>query len=205
MACMLMAVGAGASNQIGTFWFVQKAGAGSPEEVADDLLMNNGHVITNLNQTGLSCSRVSDGDDLVYSITWTGDDFNGDATNDTFSFDLRVEGFSGSTYSYSTNAGESSMTLLGSSTDVTAINNTWGVGGDFDVDAGESLRFTVENFSVSVPGFMAEFNGAISMVAMESNGGRDHALIRGEGTNLNASIFRLQPQAMHFPEWILLS
>ncbi|VGO12223.1 hypothetical protein PDESU_00774 [Pontiella desulfatans] len=189
MACMLMAVGAGASNQIGTFWFVQKAGAGSPEEVADDLLMNNGHVITNLNQTGLSCSRVSDGDDLVYSITWTGDDFNGDATNDTFSFDLRVEGFSGSTYSYSTNAGESSMTLLGSSTDVTAINNTWGVGGDFDVDAGESLRFTVENFSVSVPGFMAEFNGAISMVAMESNGGRDHALIRGEGTNLNASIF----------------
>jgi hypothetical protein len=34
------------------FWFSQKAGAGSEAALADDLIFNNGQVITNLNAAG---------------------------------------------------------------------------------------------------------------------------------------------------------
>ena len=137
-AALLLGVGISSAE---SFWFALKAGAGSESALADDLIVNNGHAITNLNAGEMTCTRTNAGDGLIYSISWEGDDFDGDGTNDTLSFELRVEGFDGSTYTYSTNAFESSMTALGATSDVTSIDNTWGVGGDYDVDAGQSLRF----------------------------------------------------------------
>jgi hypothetical protein len=177
------------------FWFSLKAGAGSGSALAGDLIVNNGHVITNLNAAGLSCVQTNNGDDLLYSIIWTGSDFDGDATNDTLSFELRVEGFDGSTYSYSTNAFESSMTALGASSDVTTIGNTWGVDGDFDVDAGESLRFSITNVQMSAPGYIG---GLTDVTVIEPDGGREHLLILGEGTGLVGLDFSAPTAALNF-------
>jgi hypothetical protein len=182
-----------------TLWFSQKAGAGSGSAVAGDLILNNGRVITNLSASGLSCIRTNAGDDLLYSIVWVSNDFNGDGTNDTLSFDLRVEGFTNSTYTYSTNAGQSSMTALGASSDVTAISNTWGVGGDYDVDAGQSLRFSVTNVQVSAPGCVGTFGGFTGVKVIESNGGHDHLLILGEGTGLDSKNFSTPDATYTFP------
>jgi hypothetical protein len=146
-------------------------------------------VITNLTAEGLSCIRTNDGDDLLYVVSWSGNDFDGDSANDTLSFELRVDGFTGSTYSYSTNAGQSSMTALGASSDVTAINDTWGVGGDYDVDAGQSLRFSITNVQVSAPGTIGAVEGFTAMNALEPNGGNSHRLIFGEGSELVSKEF----------------
>ncbi len=178
--CLLLAGVSPAAN----LWFSQKAGIGG-----DNLVMNNGRVITNLAAAALSCTRTGISDDLLYSVSWSGNDFDGDATNDTFSFDLRAEGFAGSAYTYSTNAFESSMTALGASSDVTSISNVWGVGGDYDVDAGQSLRFSVTNVQVSVPGYIGVFGGFTGVRVIEPNGGNTHQLVLGEGTGLDAKVF----------------
>jgi hypothetical protein len=67
--------------------------------------------------------------------------------------------------------------LLGASSDVTAIGNTRG-GGNYDVDAGQSLRFSV-----------AAFDGFTGVAVMEPNGGNSHLLILGEGTGLAGKEF----------------
>ena len=163
------------------------AGAGSDTALAGDLAVNNGQVITNLNAAELTCTRTNVGAALIYSVVWSGSDFNGNGTNDTLSYELRVEGFDGSTYTYSTNAFESSMTALGAPSDVTVIGNIWGVGGDNDVDAGQSLRFSITNVQLSAPGCIAEFDGFT--VEVIEPGGREHRLILGEGIGLDGKEF----------------
>ncbi|CAA6692734.1 MULTISPECIES: putative glycoside hydrolase [unclassified Lentimonas] len=170
------------------FWFTAAANAGGANAVAEDMIVNTGHGYATLDAPGLSCVRTQDGADLVYAVTWSGSDYDGDGANDTFTFDLRVKAFSGSTYTYDATPGLSSVTL-GSASDVTDINGNLGVGDDYDLDAGESLQITVENAAVSASGFVATFDGFKQMDVLETNGGRDHAHIRGVGTNLDSGIF----------------
>ena len=180
------------------FWFSLNAWAGTHNAGTDDLFLNNGRYLADLNVSGLSCTRTTYGDDLLYSIRWMGNDFNGDSVSDTLSFDLRVEGFTGSTLTYSSESGASAMTALGSPSDVTDIGNTWGVKGDFDVDEAQSLRFSVSNLQVSARGYVAEFQGFIGIGAMESDGGREHRLVLGEGTGLESREFDVPEQAFTF-------
>jgi hypothetical protein len=167
---------------VSAFWFKAKPGTTN----AADLEVNTGRIIRNLSSTALTYTRAANGDDLVYSVVWNGSDFNGDSTNDTISFDLRVEGFSGTNYIYSATNGASSVTL-GNSASVYAGNGLWGIGSDKDLDAGESLRFSVENVYLSSTGYTAKVDGFVSFYLDEVSG-NGHKIIIGEGTGLNSGL-----------------
>jgi hypothetical protein len=181
-----------------SLWFVATAGTGENDT---DLQINTGRRIRNLSSPDMSYSTASDGDDRVHSVSWSGSDFDGDGTNDTVSFDLRVEGFSDSTYHYENTGtiildddtvvpdedavevetGTASMTGLGSSDVVSGNSNGWGVGTDYDLDAGQTLRFTVENLQISTAGgYLEGFVG----VQLNEGSGYGHILIIGEGLDL---------------------
>ena len=179
-------------------WFSMTPLAGTNNAIADDILLNNESNSSKLGisnglslsgSTDLQCTRSTDGDDLVYNVTWSGNDYDGDGNEDTVSFDLRVKAYSGATYNFSSTSGESSITSLGGGDQVTENNGLWGVGSDFDVDEGESLEFTIENINVSASGFMGEVNGFTSF-GLNEIGGFDHSHIRGEGvgSGLNSGI-----------------
>ena len=173
--------------------------AGTDDGVENDLILNNGSHISMLGVTNgkdlfgsgdLQSTRSTDGNDLVYSMIWSGNDYDGNGTKDTLSFDLRVKAYSGAAYTYSTTAGESSVTSLGGAAIVTEDNGRWGVesnldleeeeGLDVDIDEGESLEFIIENINVSVSGFDVELFGFTSF-GLNETGGNSHTHIRGEG------------------------
>ena len=174
---LTLAVADGVQGPASALWFKAK-----PVE----LEVNTGRIIRNLSSTALTYTEAVVGDDLVYSISWAGSDFDGDNANDTISFDLRLEGFSGSSYTYSTNAASSSVTV-GSSVGATAGSVEWGIGSDKDLDAGESLRFSVENMFVSASGTTATVDGFIA-ISFDELGGHSHKIIIGEGGGLDSFV-----------------
>ncbi|VGO13135.1 hypothetical protein PDESU_01689 [Pontiella desulfatans] len=165
-----------------TLWFVATGGTG---EEPLDLQINTGRRIRNLSSPDLSYSSNTDGDDMVHAVKWSGSDFDGDGANDTVSFDLRVAGFAGSVYSYDAGSEAASMTALGKPAAVRGNKAGWGVGKDLDLDAGETLRFSVENLKLSTPG-VGDIGHFVGMQMTETDGGKNHVLMVGEGENLNA-------------------
>lgn len=165
-----------------TLWFVTTGGNGTD---VLDLQINTGRRIRNLSSPHLSYSAAADGDDNIYSVSWSGSDFDGDGANDKVTFDLRVEGFVGSTYRYDADTEASSMTALGGGAAVSGGSAGWGVGADMDLDAGETLRFSVENLKLSTPGG-GEVGRFVGMQMVEPNRGKNHILIVGEGEGLES-------------------
>jgi len=168
------------------------------------IIINNGEAISDLSNEKLTCTVADNNTNLVYSISWTGDDFDRDGSNDTLSFDLRVEAFDGSAYSYSETEGESSVTELGSeatlysavddndTTDDSDDSGYWDIEDDNSYDGiavGQSLRFSIENITVSAIDYSAEFDGFTDMSVIETKGGRDHLHIRGFGEDLDSGEF----------------
>ncbi|VGO13138.1 hypothetical protein PDESU_01692 [Pontiella desulfatans] len=176
----------GVADRSSTLWFVATGGNGTDNL---NLQINTGRRIRNLSSPDLSYTAAADGDAMVYSASWGGSDFDGDGVNDLVSFDLRVEGFSGSTFTYedsgTTNMGAASMTMLGSPAVVSGNSEGWGVGTDEDLDAGETLRFSVENLQLSTPG-VGDVGSFVGMRMVEPNGGNNHVLIVGEGVDLES-------------------
>ncbi|VGO13047.1 hypothetical protein PDESU_01601 [Pontiella desulfatans] len=162
-------------------WFVATGGSGADPL---DLQVNTGRRIRNISSPDMSYALTVDGDEKVYSASWSGSDFDGDGVNDTVSFDLRVEGFSGSTHTYDSTTGTASMTALGSADAVAGDGSGWGVGADGDLDAGQTLRFSVENLTLSTPGGVME--GFVGMQLVEPGGGNNHVLMVGAGDDLDA-------------------
>ena len=178
-----------------TLWFVTTGGDGAHDM---DLQVNTGRRIRNLSSPDLEYSAAADGNDRVYSVSWSGSDFDGDGSNDTVSFDLRVEAFSGSAVQLNAktknkrsrankgaNANVASMTALGKAARVSGSRDGWGVGTDMDLDAGETLRFSVENLRLSTPG-VGDSGHFVGMKMVEPNGGKGHTLMVGEGKNLES-------------------
>jgi len=166
-----------------TLWFVATGGSG---EEPQDLQVNTGRRIRDLSSPHLSYSTKADGDDMVHAVQWSGSDFNGDGANDTVSFDLRVEGFTGSNPTYDDDTESASMTRVGRPADVRGNKEGWGVGKDLDLDAGESLRFSIENLKLSTPGKEGEVGSFVGMQMTEVDGGKGHTLMVGEGEDLEA-------------------
>ena len=126
-------------------------------------------------------------------------DIDNNGTKDLVSFNLRIKGYREATYTYSTEKNASSVTDYGLQSDITIINNTWGVFGDYDVDAGESLVYEIENFTINE--LSSEYSASLNFSyadLIEPNAGRDHTMIFGFGTSLesqeidsNKSVFPL--------------
>ncbi len=161
------------------------------------LSVEDGFKITTLVSDELSCIQRADGDSIIYSVLWNGNDFNRDDINDTLTFDLRVEGFSNSVFSYDELDGQSSMTSLGNPSpfnylvnDENATVSFWDIEGDLGegITQGQSLRFSVENISVSLNNYNVTFSGFNTINVIETKAGHSHSHIRGQGTGLNSGI-----------------
>ncbi|MCX7013820.1 MAG: putative glycoside hydrolase [Candidatus Sumerlaeota bacterium] len=165
-------------------WFL----CGAPDEDGSELSrfqVNTGRRIRDLSSPDLRCESKQDGDSFVHHVSWTGSDVNGDSQKDTIRFDLRVAGFEGSAVSYGPSG--ASMTALGRKASAPSFRDgSWGVGKDTTLDTGESLRFSIENFSASC-GSEARFEGFVSFELRESGRGNSHVLVIGEGENLQAA------------------
>ncbi|MDF7806349.1 putative glycoside hydrolase [Pontiellaceae bacterium B12219] len=168
----------------GQLWFSVTPNAGTPSAVSSDLQLNNGHHASTLASSDLTCVQTRDGNDLIYTVGWSGNDFDADGTADTLTFDLRVTGYAGTSFIYSTDAGGSSISALGSAGLATVSDGRWGVGADADLDEGESLLVRVENVQFSVPGFAASGYG-FTKFGLNEISGYNHAHIRGEGIGSN--------------------
>lgn len=93
----------------------------------------------------VTITTATDGNDAILSLSITDQDLDGvGGDNDTLSWDVRVKGYTGG--SYTLNGNDSSATL-GTSTLVGTTDNEFGVS-EADlrfVNAGESLQYSVEN------------------------------------------------------------
>ena len=171
------------ADRSSTLWFTATGGVNGDEL---DLQVNTGRRIRNLTSPDLSYTLTADGNDKVYTGTWSGSDFDGDGFNDTVSFDLRVQGFAGSSFTYDSETDSASMTELGGTSSVNGDSNGWSVGEDnLDLDAGETLRFAIENLYVSTSGGVVK--GFMGSTLAEPHGGNNHVLIIGEGEDLEVT------------------
>lgn len=158
-----------------------------------DLDNSNGIGNNDLNVGGsnanLTVSRSLTGGDYLLNISYTGADYDGDLSNDTLSYTVRVSGMSGNTVSSSLTAygaGTSGAVALdGSAATVgEAVAASWdlfGVGNN--MASGETLIFTVENISVDVAGYTGTFDGFSGFTA-QSSGASEALSIVGTGTGL---------------------
>jgi len=177
------------------FWITLRPQAGTASGADTDLVLANGYRSVNLSSPDLSCTRVDNGSNWVYQITWTGNSLFGDAGAETLQFNVVVEAFSGATYVYSADENASSVTSLGNDSTPTDIDNNWGVGTDYDIDAGESIRmsqqdFTVDGVDLASSGLALVENEFTNMKVIETNEGYAHKIIFGVGTNLAAASFQ---------------
>jgi hypothetical protein len=134
-------------------------------------------------------------DQFLYSVTYTGADYDGDSSNDTLTFDLRVAGMAGNTVSSGFADGtnqtgtDGSVTLDGSAVSV-GTTGTGFVVGDTNMGNGDTLIFTVENLLVSVAGYSATFDGFDAVRLFQTSGtGNSHVGVIGAGTGLYAEQF----------------
>ncbi|MDF7823562.1 putative glycoside hydrolase [Pontiellaceae bacterium B12227] len=165
-------------------WFSMTPPAGTISAGPSDLLLNNEHHASTLASPDLTCVQTTDGNDLIYTVGWTGNDFDADGSEDTITFDLRVKAYTGTSFNYSADPASSSIVGLGSAGDVTEDNGRWGVGTDIDLDEGESLHFQVENVQISVENYTAEIDG-FTAFGLNEVAGNTHKHIRGEGIGSN--------------------
>ncbi len=133
-------------------------------------------------------SAAADGNDVVYSWSRTGN-LDGLGTNDTLSFDLRHEAFTGSSFS-------SPNVTLGSSFDLGgATNQHFGPNGDLDNN--QSFRLSIENITFTQGeglGWEATFNGFSDMAKFISEaedvyiGTTDAEIVSAAGVPLSSPL-----------------
>lgn len=143
------------------------------------------------NDNNLTVSRTLVSGDYLYAITYSGADYDGDTFNDTLSFTVRVNGFTGSTVAHglssaNTTTNSASATISTTDADVTLnINSRTGAGwtvANSNMNNGNTLKFTLESLTVSAAGYGASFNG-FSGFRYEEDGGFGHGYVIGEGNS----------------------
>lgn len=151
-------------------------------------------------------SGVASGDSYIYSVTYTGADYDGDAVNDTLAFDVLVEGWSGSTVSTTFESSESdvnafkgSATIGTTASAVTLNTDGWAVGGN-TLGAGLTLEYTLQNFSVvtTLSGtYKASLTRFTGTSYRETGNSYGHLAVIGEGasglfaTRFNATNYKI--------------
>ncbi|VGO12988.1 hypothetical protein PDESU_01542 [Pontiella desulfatans] len=139
--------------------------------------------------SNLDVLGVAVGNDYLYSVTYTGADYDGDATNDTLTFDLRVKGWDGGTM----DAATGSATIGTTASTISFVDSAFIVG-DLRIDVGESLEFRMENPVVSLTSGeinrVAAFTGFTSArLEQTATTANSHIAILGSGTGLPTYYF----------------
>ncbi len=136
---------------------------------------------------------VTNGLDYVYSVSYTGVDIDGDASNDELTFDVRVKAWTnGTTELDLIVAGSTNTASATIGTSPAAVNISDGArftaGGNTQMENGESLEFIIENLAVSLTdgskSGTAASTGFNGVQLVETHNGNSHNTIFGEGTGL---------------------
>ncbi len=172
------------------FWITLKPQAGTEYGADSDLTMANGYRSVNLSSPDLSCTRLDNGSNWVYQITWTGNNLLGGDEAEPLAFNVVVDAFKDADYDWA----NASVTSLGTASTPTDIDNRWGVGTDFDFDIAESIRMTLQDFRVdggdlAANGLLLAEDGFTTMHVAETKGGNGHKMIFWVGTNLTRASF----------------
>ena len=164
-----------------------KANAGTSSQTNNDLIIVNGTNTLDLSSPTISCNSIKTNNTQVYKITIE-DDYDNNGTVDRVSFDLVAAAHTNSTYNFSPNENSSSSTKIGTASEISIVNNVWGIDNDGDIDAGETIIFTIENLALSNLSnrYKVNFDGFNILGLHETNGGNNHRIIRGEGSNLSS-------------------
>jgi hypothetical protein len=132
--------------------------------------------------------------DYLYTVTYSGADYDGDLVNDTLTYTVRVSGMTGNTVTETAGTdtfGTGTVALDGSDGNVTLHNvedESWAVG---SMSNGDTLIFTVEDLLVTgttLGDYGATFDGFTAAAFLES-GIYGHTAVVGEGTDLFAIDF----------------
>lgn len=143
--------------------------------------------------TDLTLSGAASGNDFLYSVSYSGASYDGDATNDTLTFDILVEAWSGGTIS-STTAGANGtgndyndgVATIGTTDELVTLSaNGFSVNGN-TMGIGQSLQFTVQNLVVTTSSgsYTAALTGFTGIQLIETGNSFGHQTILGEGTGL---------------------
>ncbi|CAA6691587.1 MULTISPECIES: Ig-like domain-containing protein [unclassified Lentimonas] len=141
----------------------------------------------------LIVSGAASDSDYLYSVSYTGADYDFDGLNDTLTFDVRVKAWTGGTTELGIDdAGSTTSASATIGLSSAAVNISDGArftaGGDTQMQDGESLEFVLENPVVSLTdagkvgsAVSAGFNAAR---LVETHNGNSHQTIFGAGTEL---------------------
>ena len=174
------------------FWITLKAGAGSALETDSDLILTNGYRSVNLSSPDLSCTRIENDSSWIYQIKWTGNNFNAESESQTLEFNVVVNAYENANYTYVEN--DATVSSLGTDAELTYTDNGWSVGGDININAGESIKmvqqdFTIDGVDLFDSGLQLK-NNFSDITLIETLGSFNHQVIFGEGENLATQNFK---------------
>ena len=144
----------------------------------------------------LVVSGVATNNNYIYSVTYT-NDFDGDAVNDTLTFEVLVEAWGGGAVALDGTSPLNAVTDIGIATigtndlQVSLGAEGWGVDNG-KMNFNQTLEYTLQNFSVSnsLGGtYSAALNNFTGMFLDEAGRGYGHRSVFGEGTELDAVIW----------------
>ncbi|MGJ8677949.1 MAG: Ig-like domain-containing protein [Akkermansiaceae bacterium] len=140
----------------------------------------------------LSVTGAADDNDYLYSVIFTGSDYDGDTFNDTLSFDVRVQAWNNSV----TNSGvvsdgvtNSATATIGSNDAVVFLTGLRFSVGDSKMNGDESLEFSIENLNLSLTrasqvGSANSSGFDSARLEQTSTTGNSHQAIFGAGSDL---------------------
>lgn len=145
----------------------------------------------------LSVAGSADDNDYVYSIAYTGVDYDGDSLNDTLTFDVRVRGWNGSTTDAAVDADgttDEASAEIGSTPAAVVFSGARFTVVDSKMNSGESLEFLLENLSISLTddtktGIVSPIGFTSARLEQTSATGNSHQAVFGEGTGLLGAQF----------------
>lgn len=161
-------------------------------EFADlDAALSGNTLVVGGSANNLVVSGAASGADYIYSVTYTGEDYDYDGLNDTLTYGVRVKAWTGGTTELGIDdpgsTTSASATIGANSAQVTINNNRFTVNGNTMPD-GASLEFVMENLMVSLTDAgkvgSAVSSGFNAARLVETHNGHSHQAIFGTGTGL---------------------
>ncbi|WPJ95944.1 PEP-CTERM sorting domain-containing protein [Coraliomargarita algicola] len=150
---------------------------------------------------GLTVTGAPSGDNYLYSVTYTGADYDGDTLNDTLTFGVLVERWTDSTQTFgsTTPSNSDSSVTIGTTSGQVQIDtaeHTWH-SSDIPVssitrfEANQSLQFSIVSLDVDFADAegTAVFATGFTQVRMEENAGSGHRTIFGAGSGLDGHAY----------------
>jgi hypothetical protein len=166
--------------------------------------LTNNTLTLNGSTSDLTVAGVATNNNYLYSVSYTGTDIDGDNLNDTVTFDVLVEALNGSSASATFLGSEADMNktngvaTIGTNDVAVTLNSNGWAAGDANMNAGETMKYTVQNATVTTTSggsYSAALSSFTGTTYKETGAGYGHLAVIGEGagglfeTRFNASAY----------------